>query len=473
MKETTEGSERKRDSVQEWPCIGGEVVLVPIDSVRPSPENNELYAPPDADAPEMRQLIESIRARGVLEPLKVTKDGFIISGHRRHFAAHQAEQQTIPILRDSRARDEFTNDEFLQLLAEPNRQRVKTIPEMAREAVALTSPADAYKELVAYRKRKARVRVEAMTIDGTKRRAIISKAKQPFLDAVVAILNELRDHWPLTVRGLHYQLLNKPPLRHSGKPGSRYANTAAAYKDLTNLCSRARHDGFIPWEAIHDPTRPVTTWRVYRSPSPFFQDETEGFLRSYSRDLLQSQPNQVEIVAEKMTVQKIVERVAGEYTVPFTIGRGFSSVAPLKAMSDRFKKCGKSRLILLHVSDCDPEGDETAACFARSMRDEFGIDVHPRRAALTRDQAQRYKLPRQMVAKEGSVNRAKFIKRHRTDSVFELEALRPDDLANELRRAIESVLDMDAFAAEREREAQDAREIEGRRKVALQAMGAA
>jgi hypothetical protein len=37
-------------------------------------------------------------------------------------------------------------------------------------------------------------------------------------------------YWPLTVRQVHYLLLNDPPLRHDKKPGSVYVNDKASYK---------------------------------------------------------------------------------------------------------------------------------------------------------------------------------------------------------------------------------------------------
>ena len=53
-------------------------------------------------------------------------------------------------------------------------------------------------------------------------------------------------------------------------------------------------------------------------------------------------------------------------------------------MAQRFKKSGKDKLVLLMVSDFDPDGEEIAHSFARSMRDDFGVaDIHPIKVALT------------------------------------------------------------------------------------------
>lgn len=60
-----------------------------------------------------------------------------------------------------------------------------------------------------------------------------------------------------------------------------------------------------------------------------------------------------------------------KFCIPYTIGRGYSSLPPRKAMHTRFKKSGKEKLILLILSDHDPEGWDIAETFAKSMRDDF------------------------------------------------------------------------------------------------------
>ena len=58
---------------------------------------------------------------------------------------------------------------------------------------------------------------------------------------------------------------------------------------------------------------------------------------------------------------------------------------------------------------------------------------------------------------------------HRADA-WELESLRPEHLATELREAINGVIDREAFEHEREQEAKDARHIEATRNAVLKAL---
>src|SRR5579871_1789829 len=104
---------------------------------------------------------------------------------------------------------------------------------------------------------------------------------------------------------------------------------------------------------------------------------------------MQSQPNHVEIVGEKNTIEGVIRPIAMDYTIPYTIGRGYSSLPPRYAMAQRFKQSGKEQLVLLVLSDFDPEGEDIAESFARSMRDDFGIKrIVPIKVALTSEQVQ-------------------------------------------------------------------------------------
>src|SRR5262249_5883238 len=160
-----------------------------------------------------------------------------------------------------------------------------------------------------------------------------------------------------------------------------------------------------------------------------------------------------------------VRRVAMTYTIPYTIGRGYSSLPPRKAVADRFAESGKENLILIVLCDFDPEGEDIGHSFARSLRDDFGVGkVQYTKAALTADQVREMRLPPQMRAKKKSSRYEKFSDLH-GDDVFELDAIPPDQLEQILTAAVQGVLDMDAFREEERREGEDAAQIERARSV--------
>ena len=178
---------------------------------------------------------------------------------------------------------------------------------------------------------------------------------------------------------------------------------------------------------------------------------------------MQSQPNHIEVVCEKNTVDGILRTIVMKYCIPLTSGRGYCSLPPRHQIATRYKKSGKQKLILLIVSDLDPDGEEIAHSLARSMRDDFGISqTHPIKVALTDKQVDQFDLPSNLSAKVGSSNYRKFVERH-GENVYELEALNPSDLQGLLGDAIDAVIDIDAFNCELNREHEDAAFLEGTR----------
>ncbi len=74
----------------------GTVFELSITNLKPAPENDELYRSVDPTDPEVQSLAESIRKTGVMEPLVMTLDGLILSGHRQLMAASLAGLEAVP-----------------------------------------------------------------------------------------------------------------------------------------------------------------------------------------------------------------------------------------------------------------------------------------------------------------------------------------------------------------------------------------
>src|SRR5262249_48314891 len=139
----------------------------------------------------------------------------------------------------------------------------------------------------------------------------------------------------------------------------------------TDLLTRGRITELIPWEAIDDETRPTDLHAAFWNPGEFFRQEFDRFLKGYWRNRQQSQPHHIEIIAEKLTVRTILQKVAQQYTIPLTVTRGMSSLPPKKEIYERYVDSGKEHLILLVVSDLDPAGDAIAEDLIKSFRRDF------------------------------------------------------------------------------------------------------
>src|SRR5262249_30174247 len=159
-----------------------------------------------------RSFAEEVKLRGVLEPLVVTTDGVIVSGHRRYAAAGLVGLRSVPVRRINIA---STDPRFPAYLVSFNRQRVKNAGEVIREEVLRTSPENAHNQLLAHRRaessraftRVANSGLRVIEPGAARRRWGISAAKRPMLDAAIGVIEKYRSYWPLTLRQVHYRML--------------------------------------------------------------------------------------------------------------------------------------------------------------------------------------------------------------------------------------------------------------------------
>jgi hypothetical protein len=454
---------------------GGKPSPTPIGDLIPARLNDSVYKPVSPDDPRTIRLVEQIRmAGGLIHPIVCMADNVILSGHRRRVACMALGMESVPVVRLA---TDSTHRLFPALLVASNEQRDKDAGEQLREAVIRSTssidPAKAWRELVRYREEAAAVQIETMELKERKTRRPIPDIKQPMLEAIQRILARLKRHLPLSVRHIHYQLgQHEKPLRNAKKPGSTYTLSQQCYKDTSDLLTRARIEGIIPFEAISDETRPLDLNEYCDNAGQFIDKSLKGFLRNYRRHLTQSQPNYVQIVAEKLTVQGIVSPIARKYCLPCLISRGKAGPDSRLRLLKRFKESGRDKLVILFVTDLDPDGDVVAESYARYLRDEGGdfaitpSQLVPVKVGVTWEQVQRLKLPSGGKPKKTSATYREFVSKY-GQNVYELESMHPDVLADELERKIAEVLDMDLFRREIELEKQDAADIEVRRRLFL------
>ena len=164
-----------------------------------------------------------------------------------------------------------------------------------------------------------------------------------------------------------------------------------------------------------------------------------------------------------------------KYLIPTSSGRGFNSIDPWHDLYERYVDGGKERLIVIVLSDFDPEGEMIPHVGGRTLRDDFFEDPEAPltiiKAGVTREQIARHRLPPQNFAKESSSNRDWFVARNGSDdAVYELEALDPPDMLRDLDDIIRSVLDLDLFNREVAREREEAAYLEAARTRAVEAL---
>jgi hypothetical protein len=174
--------------------------IVPLDSLKPAPENNDIYSAIALDNPNLQELAQSIKEHGVLEPLTISRDGYIISGHRRRMASYLAGLKEVPVQVDSLSRTE-NPEEFLKKLVGANSQRIKSMAELIHESAIKIDPKEAHRQIVNERIEKQKRNRENLSVidpavDG--RRCKISEAKMPLVEAINRI-------WKISASTGHFQ----------------------------------------------------------------------------------------------------------------------------------------------------------------------------------------------------------------------------------------------------------------------------
>lgn len=103
----------------------GDVSMAAVEELSPHPKNTEIYG----DAKPGEQFTESVREKGVLEPLVIKGDKTILSGHRRWTAAEEVGIERVPV----RIANFDSGLHEREALIEFNRQREKTPGQLTNE----------------------------------------------------------------------------------------------------------------------------------------------------------------------------------------------------------------------------------------------------------------------------------------------------------------------------------------------------
>lgn len=261
------------------------------------------------------------------------------------------------------------------------------------------------------------------------------------------IIQEYQDEgFTLTVRQLYYQFVARDIL----------PNKQSNYQRLASIIDDGRKAGLIDWDAIEDRTRYLRSYAKYRDP----QHAIEQI--SYAENLWRDQPCYVECWIEKDALLGVIERICGEYRVPYLACRGYASSSELYLAGKRHRaqaRTGK-RTIVLHLGDHDPSGldmtrvnDDSVNTFGR-----LGGTCEVRRVALNMDQVREHNPPPN-PAKESDSRFADYQAQYGDDS-WELDALNPATIEQLIRDELEQLVDRDRFDAALEHEASNSARID-------------
>ena len=430
------------------------VLWVAVESIQPSPENNQIYGEVQHDD-AMDALVASIRKNNLGEPFLVTEDGSILSGHRRYHAVKYMGWKEIPV-RIVKGKRREGNDTYHLDLADYNPQRIKSVGSLLREALLRdNTAADTYAAIEERAEASMHVDAKFMDIGQAKSVRKVSPKQQEFLAAVKKWLDENQDDLPVSIRGIHYGLvsLRVKPLKLVCKSSRfsdkhhRYKNDRESYNALVRLLTAARYSGEVAMNCIDDPTRPQRQYGGFSSVDSFVSQEISGFLDGFHRNKQDDQPRYIHVFGEKNTIMRRIERACEPYGVPFCIGRGFCSIPVWRDIAEQFERSGKKRMTLIIVSDYDPEGLELADDAIRSL----GLHIDPSlidgmRVAVTPEQIEELELAEDFnpAKTEGSRYKA-FVKRTGSNKTWEVDVLPAQYTIDCIQAAIEANMDLEIY----------------------------
>lgn len=288
-------------------------------------------------------------------------------------------------------------------------------------------------------------------------------------ETVMAVTDELRAYWPLTLRQIYYRLLSQ---RHfqipewQAKKNGELQPLANSYNALSTLIKWMRIDGKLPWQALEDRTRSISDKKGYSGVEEFIDTEISWFLDGYNRCLIQGQEVHVEVWFEKEGLSKIFLDTIFPYCIRGVVCRGYQSVT---FIADFYKRAEKAmnigqKPIILYFGDLDPSGEQ----MLEAIRDTFEIDmglsgVEFQRVALSPEQVEEYDLPRDPTAAKKTDTRYKKYAERYGDLAVEIDALHPEQLKQIIRESIERVVDMTLFEQQEEVEEMDQDKLESLR----------
>ncbi len=251
------------------------------------------------------------------------------------------------------------------------------------------------------------------------------------LDQIRAILEEYRDHLPLTCRQIFYRLV--------GAFG--YDKTEQAYDRLLETLNRARRARLVPFDSIRDDGMTADAPDGFSGLPGFFRT-VRYWSEQYQRDRQAGQRNAVEVWVEAGGMVPQAVRVAHHYGITVYSSGGFDSLTVKHDAAARFL-ARDVPTVVLHAGDFDPSGlsvfDSVADDVSRLAADLAGVDdvgdlITFKRIIVTPEQIARYGLveaPPKATDRRGSWE----------GGTVQAEALAPDELAAELKTAIETVVD--------------------------------
>jgi hypothetical protein len=265
---------------------------------------------------------------------------------------------------------------------------------------------------------------------------------------VLNVAQDLRAYWPLTLRQVYYRLVAAQDIE----------NSRSQYNMLSKVVKWMRIDDRLPWRALEDRSRRVSSKKGFESAEQFIEQEVGYFLNGYSRCLVQNQHKYIEVWCEKDALMSVFEKTVYPYCIRAVVCRGYQSVT---FIADFYKRAEQAIMkgqtpVVLYFGDLDPSGVQMLEATIETLEEELDLyGVEFKRVALNPEHIDLYQLPSDPEAAKVTDPRYKKYADKYGAVAVELDAVHPETLQAMIKMAIESELDMDLFESQKDQEVVD------------------
>ena len=247
----------------------------------------------------------------------------------------------------------------------------------------------------------------------------------------------------LTIRGLHYQLVSRG-----------MTNDIQHYKRVVAATGIARWNGMIDFSAFSDRDRNLACMTkaeptILKDKISEAIEQIDLWMKSYWLNEWENQHYYPEVFIEKKALEGVFYKTCREYDVALGACKGYPSLTFLHDASLRLKEAEKrgQSPIILYFGDYDPSGEDIPRALKENIENLGCNNIEVRRICLVEKQVIDWKLPPAptKVTDTRSVHWSGL-------GQVELDAVKPENLVDLLKKAIEDIIDHGKRTELRERE---------------------
>ncbi len=264
---------------------------------------------------------------------------------------------------------------------------------------------------------------------------------------VLAAAESVKNFWPMTARSIYYRLISSPAFKESHwlcqKGKSKGQPLKNPYGDaLIPILKYLRLSSQLPMWAINDNDRIVTSKTGTEDLTRFIHDSAKCIFPTYIQCTASNQERYIEVWTEKNGLVHILREIADKFCRRVVSCKGFQSLPMYRDYVERAIAAAEQGQIptILYCGDYDPAGLEIPKVIYATLKYEHDMVVDMYRFSLTDDQ-----LPglEHVELKKSDKRVKKYIEETGHTVGWELDAMSPEQLQDELQKVLSSMTDME------------------------------